>query len=146
MAATLPGTPILSRLKSMTRYCCLAPPPWCRIVRRPRLFRPPVRCLGRSSDFSGVVFVISAKSATVPKRRPGEVGLYCLRGMVSDSLERRPENAAERLALSEGDERLLPVRGLHGRAPAGALRLTLDDDRIDRLHLAAPQRLHCAPD
>src|SRR6266699_3022828 len=116
------------------------------MVSRPRLFRPPVRCLGRSSDFSGSVLVISAKSATVPKRRPGEVGLYCLSGITLDPLERRSENAAERLALPEGNERLLSVGGLDGRAPAGSFRLPLDDDGIDRLHLAPPQRLHRAPD
>jgi hypothetical protein len=38
--------------------------------------RPPVFDNGRSSDFSGVVRVISAKSETDEPRRPGVVGLY----------------------------------------------------------------------
>src|SRR2546421_4230257 len=132
MAATLPGTPILSRLKSITRYCCLWPPPWWRIVSRPRLLRPPVRFFGRSSDFSGSVLVISAKSATVPKRRPGEVGLYCFSGIPSDSLERRAEDAAKRLALLQRHERLLPGRRLDDRAAPRPPRLPLDGHGVDR--------------
>src|SRR3954454_8018555 len=42
----------------------------------PELLRPPLLCSGRTSDFSGVVRVISAKSATDEPRRPGVVGLY----------------------------------------------------------------------
>src|ERR1051325_7828378 len=43
---------------------------------RPWLLRPPDLLSGRSSDFSGVDRVISAKSATDEPRRPGVVGLY----------------------------------------------------------------------
>src|ERR1700730_15532855 len=43
---------------------------------RPCAFRPPLLCSGRTSDFSGVVRVISAKSDTLAPRRPGVVGLY----------------------------------------------------------------------
>src|SRR5688572_6423530 len=107
------------------------------MVMRPELFRPPVRFLGRSSDFSGVVLVISAKSATVPKRRPGEVGLYCFNGMALDPLEGGAENSAQRLALPQGDERLLPVRRLDGGAAPRPPGLTLHNDRVDRLDLAA---------
>src|SRR6266568_364861 len=116
------------------------------MVSRPRLFRPPVRFFGRSSDFSGFVLVISAKSATEPKRRPGEVGLYCLMGITLHPFERRPENAAQRLPLPEGDKRFLPVRRLDRRAAPSALGLPLNDHRIDRLHLTAPQRLDGAAD
>ena len=45
---------------------------------RPLLLRPALLDSGASSDFSGVDVVISAKSETVWKRRPGLVGLYCL--------------------------------------------------------------------
>jgi hypothetical protein len=38
--------------------------------------RPPVLESGRSSDFSGVERVISAKSETDEPRRPGVLGLY----------------------------------------------------------------------
>src|SRR6476469_5707912 len=60
----------------MTRYARLWPPPWCRVVIRPWLLRPPFLGSGRTSDFSGVVRVISTKSATDEPRRPGVVGLY----------------------------------------------------------------------
>src|SRR3954447_15632081 len=43
---------------------------------RPLLLRPPFFVTGASSDFSGSFLVISAKSETVMKRRPGDVGLY----------------------------------------------------------------------
>src|SRR4051812_41494752 len=60
----------------MRRYWRLCPPPWWRVVTRPCALRPPLLCSGRSSDFSGVDRVISAKSATLEPRRPGVVGLY----------------------------------------------------------------------
>jgi hypothetical protein len=54
---------------------------------RPALLRPPLLVSGRTSDFSGVVLVISTKSATLEPRRPGVVGLYlriphCLKSSV----------------------------------------------------------------
>src|SRR5664279_3914661 len=76
MCATLAGTPSLSsRRKSMSRYARLWPPPWWRTVTRPCTLRPPLECSGRTSDFSGVVRVISTKSATLAPRRPEVVGL-----------------------------------------------------------------------
>ena len=75
IAATLAGTPSLVRLKSMMRYCRLWPPPGGgRSCGRSCCDR---RCrgFGASSDFSGVVLVISEKSETVWNRRPGLVGL-----------------------------------------------------------------------
>src|SRR3954468_19898033 len=82
MCATLAGTPSLStRLKSMRRCWRLWPPPWCRVVTRPCALRPPLLGSGRSSDFSGVDRVISAKSATLDPRRPGVVGLYLRRAI-----------------------------------------------------------------
>src|SRR3954467_3109625 len=77
MCATLASTPSLScRRKSITRYARLWPPPLCRVVIRPCALRPPLPCSGRTSDFSGSVRVISAKSETLAPRRPGVVGLY----------------------------------------------------------------------
>src|SRR5690606_29151578 len=75
MAATTAGTPSLSRRKSMTRYRCLWPPPRCRAVLRPWTLRPPDELFLATRDRSGRSRVISAKSATVWKRRPGLVGL-----------------------------------------------------------------------
>jgi len=48
------------------------------VVMRPDALRPPVLFSGLSSDFSGVVRVISEKSETDEPRRPGVVGLYFL--------------------------------------------------------------------
>ena len=53
IAATLAGTPSLSRLQSMMRSLCLWPPPRCRVVMRPYTLRPPVDLSGAVSDFSG---------------------------------------------------------------------------------------------
>src|SRR3954451_8999567 len=75
MAATLAGIPSLRRLKSMRRYRRLAPPPRWGAVLRPRALRPPDFVRPSTRDFSGSLFVISAKSGYVAKRRPGLVGL-----------------------------------------------------------------------
>ena len=65
-------TPSLSlRRKSMTRYWRLWPPPMWRVVMRPGCCGHRSWSSGRSSDFSGVDRVISAKSATDEPRRPG---------------------------------------------------------------------------
>src|SRR6476646_10127184 len=74
MWATLAGMPSLRRLKSITRYRRLAPPPRWREVLRPCALRPPDFFRPSVSDFSGSVRVTSAKSGYVTKRRPGEVG------------------------------------------------------------------------
>src|SRR5689334_1147962 len=82
MAATLAGMPRLSRLKSMSRYFCLWPPPMKREVMRPLLLRPPDLGLPLVRDFSGDVLVMSSYDACVEKRTPGEVGLYLLVAIV----------------------------------------------------------------
>src|ERR1041385_801285 len=99
IAATLAGTPNFSRRKSMRRYCRLWPPPRYRDVIWPLLLRPPVPRFGSSSDFSGVVFVISSKSDTERNRVAGVTGLNC----------RMPMSALEyldRVALFERHDRL----------------------------------------
>src|ERR1022692_3157707 len=58
IVATLPGTPYLSRLKSIRRSFCLCPPPWWRMVRSPVLRRPPVRFRTVSSGLCGVSAVM----------------------------------------------------------------------------------------
>src|SRR5207244_774598 len=98
--------PSFSRRKSIRRYRRLCPPPCQRLVMWPLLLRPPVRCNGSSSDFSGSVFVTSAKSETERNRVPGVIGRNC----------RMPISALEhgdRVAFFERDDRLFP-----GRAPA----------------------------
>src|SRR5689334_24969431 len=81
MWATLAGIPSLRRLKSITRYRRLAPPPRWRDVLRPLALRPPDFFRPSVSDFSGLVRVTSAKSGYVTNRRPGEVGLGFLMGI-----------------------------------------------------------------
>src|SRR5271167_1682616 len=103
MAATLAGTPSLSRRKSMTRYCCLWPPPRWRDVLRPPPLRPPDFGLGASSDFSGRSLVISEKSETVWNRRPALVGLRERRGIVRPRLSTLEQ--IDRVTLVEGDDR-----------------------------------------
>src|SRR5436190_20830789 len=81
MEWTWAGTPSLVRLKSISRYARLAPPPRWRAVLRPVELRPPDLRSPSVRDFSGSVRVTSAKSAYVAKRRPGEVGLTFLIGI-----------------------------------------------------------------
>src|SRR5260221_86985 len=114
-AATFAGIVNFSRRKSMRRYWRLCSPPIYGLVMCPLLLRPPVRLSGSSSDLSGSVFVMSAKSETERKRVAGVIGRNC----------RMPMSALEHLdgvALFEGDDRLLP-----GWPPAGVapVRLTL---------------------
>src|ERR1044072_7683075 len=101
ISATRPGMPNLSRLKSILRYWRLCPPPRCREVRWPRLFRPPDFFIGSSSDFSGVSRVISSNPDTERKRVPAVIGRNCR--MLISALEDR-----KGLALPQNDDRLLP--------------------------------------
>src|SRR5919112_2364765 len=131
MCATLAGTPSLSlRRKSISRYCRLWPPPWCRVVMRPWTLRPPFLGSGTSSDFSGVDRVISAKSETLEPRRPGVVGLY-LRMPISTQSSSSGGRAAEdldRLAVRrQSHDRALRVLAL-AEPGAGALALALPVD------------------
>src|SRR4051794_6699782 len=107
---------------------------------RPWLLRPPFLGSGRVSDFSGVVRVISTKSATDEPRRPGVVGLYlriamCLspRYPAARSGDRTSEDV-DAVALGEADDRALGVLAL-AETVAGPARLALAVDRVDRRHL-----------
>src|SRR5260370_35362044 len=79
MATTLAQTLSLRRLKSMSRYMRLWPPPRKRLHTTPWKFRPPFFGFGASNAFSGFFLrsVSSEKSLTDPCRRPGVVALYC---------------------------------------------------------------------
>src|SRR5690349_2838485 len=113
-AATLAGTPSLVRVKSTWRYWRLWPPPLWRAVLWPPLLRPPVFGFGPTSDFSGVVLVISEKSETVWNRRPALVGLRLRSAIAATSVLEQ----VDRVALGEGDDGALG-RGL-GPDLAGA--------------------------
>src|SRR4051812_47627718 len=159
MCATLAGTPSLStRLKSISRYCRLWPPPWCRVVMRPWTLRPPFLGSGTSRDFSGVDRVISAKSATLEPRRPGVVGLYLRIAMIYNPLADRAaegldtvtvsqlhHGALGRLALTEAGARALAlalaVGGVHRQhadvedlldrdLDLGLVRVRVDEERV----------------
>jgi hypothetical protein len=75
MVDTVPVMSFLSRLKSITRYTRLWPPPRHHDVTSPRLLRPPDFLSGSVSGLYGLVSVISSNTWTVWNRRPGDVGL-----------------------------------------------------------------------
>jgi hypothetical protein len=60
----------------------LAPPPRCRAVTTPLLFRPAFLLIGSSRDFSGVGLVISPKEAPILPRMLGEVGRYVFKAKI----------------------------------------------------------------
>src|SRR6478672_3956985 len=82
IAATLAGMSVLSRRKSMIRYRRLCPPPMKRDVWRPWLLRPPVERRPLVRDFSGGAEESYEKSSVVWNRRPAEVGLNFLTGIL----------------------------------------------------------------
>src|SRR3989338_2882526 len=83
IAVTLPGTHLLSLLKSMILYALLCPPPIHLEVTLPYEFLPPVLFKGKIKDFSGSTFVISSKDNLVNCLMPGDVGLYVFNGILS---------------------------------------------------------------
>src|ERR1700712_5750281 len=103
---------------------------------RPALLRPPVLGSGRSSDFSGVERVISAKSATEDPRRPGVVGLYLriAMGYLPDPLADSGEDV-DGTGL-ECDDGALGVLAL-AEAELGAAGLALFVQGVDRRDLDA---------
>ena len=112
------------------------PTPWCRVVIRPWLLRPPFLGSGWISDFSGVVRVISTKSATEEPRRPGVVGLY-LRIAMFLVLVLLPgqETGPPKMSMRWPSARLTMARLVSLRLPepvAGATRLARAVERVDR--------------
>src|SRR5512144_2382024 len=104
---------------------------------RPWLLRPPFFGSGRTSDFSGVVLVISTKSATEEPRRPGVVGLYLRIAMsVTCQFSRarsgdRTSEDVDAVALGEADDGALGVLAL-AQPVAGATRLAGAVDGVHR--------------
>src|SRR6201992_3568702 len=134
MCATLAGTPSVScRLKSISRYARLCPPPWCRAVTRPWTLRPPLLCSGRTSDFSGSLRVISEKSEPLAPRPPGEVGLY-LRIPTCVSLTNRSAEDVDPVAFGERHDGALGVSPLAPAEP-GAPPLALPVEGVHAGHL-----------
>src|ERR1700677_1039516 len=149
--ATLPGTPYLSRLKSIRRSFCLWPPPWCLMVKSPELRRPPVRCLTASSGLCGRLVVMSSFTRVVWKRSGGVIGLYVLIGIVSLVLPsktsktvsvtgyhalHRVDVVGHLLALLQANVSLLPVGAETGElAPATLLAQEIGGTHAPYLHL-----------
>src|SRR6187551_2817265 len=134
ISATLAGTPSLSlRRKSISRYCRLWPPPWCRVVIRPWTLRPPFLGSGTTSDFSGVDRVISAKSATLEPRRPGVVGLYLRIAMIYNPLADRAAEGLDAVTVSQLHQGALG-RFTLTEARLGALALARAVDGVHRQH------------
>src|SRR4029453_5225666 len=110
---------------------------------RPVLFRPPLFVSGRTSDFSGVVRVISTKSATEAPRRPGVVGLYLRIAMSVTSQARSGDRTSENVdagAPGQADDRALGVLAPADPGP-GTTRLALAVDRVHRRDLHAENLL-----
>src|SRR4051794_20962338 len=107
---------------------------------RPWLLRPPFLGSGLTSDFSGVVRVISTKSATEEPRRPGVVGLYLRIAMSVPYLANLAEDV-EGLTGTEGDDGALDVLAL-ARTELGAAHLALAVNGVDREHLDAKDFLN----
>src|SRR5271169_7094735 len=105
-----------------------------RTVVLPRLSRPPVRFRGSVRDFSGWSFVISSNVRVVMNRRPGDVGLNCLSGIVSFPLGLL-EELDHLLALLQNHVCLLPI-GAAADISALALHLAVDprDANVVDLH------------
>src|ERR1700757_4971719 len=105
---------------------------------RPCALRPPVPLSGRTSDFSGVERVISAKSETLAPRRPGVVGLYLRIPMSVKSLYPRLRRCSEQVdRLAAGRQRHDGALGALALAVAGpgALALALAVGGVHRRHL-----------
>src|SRR5579862_9011635 len=88
----------------MTRYCRLWPPPIRRIEMWPWLSRPPLFFSGSTSDFSGVVRVMTSKSGTDRNRELLVTGLNCRMPMVSALKD------LDRVAFLQRHDGLLPAR------------------------------------
>src|SRR5215471_7210399 len=166
IVVTFAGMSRLSRLKSMTRYIRLWPPPRHHDVSSPRLFRPPVRFSGSTSGLCGSCVVISSNTCTVWNRRPGDVGLYLRIGIIVNPERRRTEDGRRKVlpssvfrlpsflgslqelgdffALFELHVGLLPVGPLADEAPL-ALHLAVRDRGPDALDLRSEQLLDRPP-
>src|SRR3712207_9508394 len=102
--STVPLTSSLRRLKSITRYRRLAPPPRKRTATRPPPPRPPDLVRPSTRLFSGLPLCSSLRSTSTRPRRLGEVGLYCFRAM---RLE--PRGHVDRLAFGQRHDGFLEI-------------------------------------
>src|SRR5256885_14578750 len=129
--STVAATSHVRRLKSIVRYFCLWPPAMPREVTWPLLLRPPVLRLPSTSAFSGFPFQSADLSTRIRPRCDEVVGLYCLSAMAFRSVSSGDAGGdVDRLAVGDGDDRLLDVRARIGPA-LPALGLALGVQRVD---------------
>src|SRR5271156_652305 len=113
---TTAGTPNLRRLKSISRYDCLCPPPRNRLGMWPWMLRPPELGLPAVRPLTGLPFHRSERSISTVPRRLAVTGLKFLIGIaVLPRRSRQPDGEVDRLARFEPDERLLHI-GPHARS------------------------------
>src|SRR5262249_11965165 len=97
----------------MMRYFCRVPPPWWRVVMRPKWLRPPVLLWCEVSDSSGPPLYRCERSTLTTARVPGVLGLYLMRAIairpVLSGLGAR--FVVDRLTRSQTHVGLLPVLG-----------------------------------
>ena len=75
---------------------------------RPCTLRPALRCFFSSSDFSGVVRVISSNDETLAPRRPGVVGLYLRTAMAYPPSKISIESPSARVTMARFSSGRLP--------------------------------------
>src|ERR1700712_4374089 len=107
---------------------------------RPWLLRPPFLGSGSVRDFSDVVRVISAKSATLEPRRPGVVGLYLRIAICPQSSGARRREDVDALTRSHAHDCSLGVLAL-AKTRLGTAGLALAVERVDRGDLDAEDLL-----
>src|ERR1022692_877287 len=125
IASTVAGMSRMLRLKSMTRYSCLWPPPMRREVSRPYALRPPVLCLGSVSARWGRFFERPTGLFSEVNRWEGVSGRKDLMGM--GLVTCFPGGSSEELdlvAVLEGHDRVLVVGGRFRLGGAAALVLS----------------------
>src|SRR5689334_3432017 len=113
---TFAGIPCLSRLKSIMRYFCFAPPPRWRAVMWPWWLRPAFWGAASTSERSGLERVISSNVDTDMLRRPGDVGRYTRTGMCAPPPGLRLQ-LWYRLAVGQCHDGLLPRPRLAAEDP-----------------------------
>src|SRR6266480_1284951 len=126
--STTPGMPSLSRLKSMRRYFCREPPPWWRVVMRPKWLRAPVLLCAAVNGRCGPPLCRCERSIFTTAREPGVLGLYLMRAMGQFLSGLGAGFVVDGLPLDQAHVGLLPVLGAAGALAEAARLAGLVDD------------------
>src|SRR4029077_6853612 len=137
--STTPAMPSLSRLKSMRRYFWREPPPWWRVVMRPKWLRAPVLFWCAVRDSSGPPRCRCERSTLMTARCPGVLGLYLMRAMLRP-LGLGAGFVVDRLAGLQAHVGFLPVLRAPDRAAELARLARLVHD-LHALHLDVEHQL-----